>query len=463
MNAFKKVSLATCALAMTGLMYGCGTDEPPTPANPTITGVVQQGAVANAFVFLDLNGNGTFDAGEPNAITSATGAYSLTVLPSQAAAAATAKIIVNFPVNSIDTVTKTRPTGILTANAPTGVGTTNTIQNITAISTLVASVPAGPTRTALLANLATLGQTDPNGPVANSPAILALVKSVETVVAASQSGVAAVGGTAASANKVGNDVVLSLANAIAGIPTATLQNSATLAATLATTLPAAAAATIAAEPTTGAGAVFTAAPSAAALTTSLTTAVNTVTAAVQAGVTANGGGAGLSTSTALPGVTEANVLTTANAAAIDNANSAATIAVAANVAADVAPPVSNGVVPSVSTANNNQTVALPIPAIFIQFSENVKASTVTNVNITLSNGGPVSGVVTYDPIAFIATFTPSTPLAAGVTYTISLSAAIVDLSGAALVPTTLRFTTTAAPTGATGGTGGSTGGTGINF
>ena len=451
MNTCKKLALVTGMLAITGLMYGCGTEEPGL----SVSGAVQQGPIAHAVVFLDLNNNGVLDAGEPSTTTALDGTYTLPLIPGQTIPT-TAKIVVTYPVGSIDTVTKTRPTGVLYAALPAGIGTGNTAQNVTPFTTLIAASPAS--AAALTTKLQALGLADPNGLISSTtPAVIALAKSVETVIAASQSSVAAVTSNAALSTQVANDVAASLAAAIA-LPAnsvATLQTPAGLATVLAT----AAATTIIAEPT-----VFTVAtPTLASISGPLNAAVTTVATAIQ---TAAGG-----TLSSSGTVAETAVVTPANAATITGAVTTATISVATVTSNDVTPPVSNGVAPTVVVTNNNQTVSVPVSAISVTFSENVKISTVVAPgSITLSNGGSIPGTVTYDPTAFVATFTPSTALVAGVTYHLTINTTVTDLSGTALAaPVTLTFTTATSattPTGSTGGSGGSggtTSGTGISF
>ncbi len=74
-------ALATALLALT--LGACGSNSDTTaPAPPTTTTVpvtVVDGAIGGATVCLDLNANGVCDAGEPSAVTDATGAASLVV------------------------------------------------------------------------------------------------------------------------------------------------------------------------------------------------------------------------------------------------------------------------------------------------------------------------------------------------------------------------------------------------
>ncbi len=73
-----KQFLAAATLLTVGLIAGCGSNGSQTAS---ISGTVADGYLANATVFLDKNGNMQLDAGEPSAMTDATGAYTLKVDP----------------------------------------------------------------------------------------------------------------------------------------------------------------------------------------------------------------------------------------------------------------------------------------------------------------------------------------------------------------------------------------------
>jgi hypothetical protein len=60
-------------------------------------------------------------------------------------------------------------------------------------------------------------------------------------------------------------------------------------------------------------------------------------------------------------------------------------------------------------------------------------------------GAPVSGTVTYDPMAYVARFTPSAPLSYSTTYTASV-AGVTDLAGHTMAPRAWTFTTEAPDT-----------------
>lgn len=62
-----------------------GTDAAPPPASTSISGVAIDGYLYRALVFLDTNGNGRFDTGEPESLTDDQGRFTLTASTSQAA------------------------------------------------------------------------------------------------------------------------------------------------------------------------------------------------------------------------------------------------------------------------------------------------------------------------------------------------------------------------------------------
>ena len=67
------------------------------------------------------------------------------------------------------------------------------------------------------------------------------------------------------------------------------------------------------------------------------------------------------------------------------------------------------------------------------FSEAMDPLTITNITFTLKQGTTaVSGTVTY--VGLVATFTPTSPLAANTTYTATITTGAKDLAGNALVP-----------------------------
>ena len=82
----KKTLLTATILMAAAITAGCGSGsgsmmDNNTSAAKTISGAVADGYLVDAQVFLDKNFNYTLDAGEPNTVTDANGAYTLTVDP----------------------------------------------------------------------------------------------------------------------------------------------------------------------------------------------------------------------------------------------------------------------------------------------------------------------------------------------------------------------------------------------
>jgi len=72
------VAKVVAAVSLTALLAGCGGGS----ATPTaVSGVVADGYLVNAVVFLDRNGNYLWDEGEPKTTTGPGGVYSLQVAP----------------------------------------------------------------------------------------------------------------------------------------------------------------------------------------------------------------------------------------------------------------------------------------------------------------------------------------------------------------------------------------------
>ena len=76
-------------LAIAGLLSGCGGGADSQSAADTqvaVAGIAIDGVLKSAQVFLDLNDNGSHDAGEPTALTDSNGAFTLMATPAQKAA-----------------------------------------------------------------------------------------------------------------------------------------------------------------------------------------------------------------------------------------------------------------------------------------------------------------------------------------------------------------------------------------
>jgi len=87
-------------------------------------------------------------------------------------------------------------------------------------------------------------------------------------------------------------------------------------------------------------------------------------------------------------------------------------------------------------------------AIQITFSSAANPNTVnsTNIQVTDPNKNPVPGTVTYNSTTNIATFTPTTPLAANTTYTVTVTSVASSSGNAMAAPFTATFTTAASGT-----------------
>jgi hypothetical protein len=186
MNQIQKMlSLFTVTIILAACGGGGSSTTPQVQA--TITGQVQQGNIKGAQVFLDLNGNGIPEAGEP-ASSNPTGADGKFVLPLTAdqvtalkTAAGTAKIV---SVGGTDTTT-TLEVGLLASDLPAITGASAT-KNITAMTTLTAMTPDAK-KGDLKTVLGTLGLKDDSGSANDdklienaTPAVIALCKSVES-------------------------------------------------------------------------------------------------------------------------------------------------------------------------------------------------------------------------------------------------------------------------------------------
>ena len=179
------VTLLLAACGGSGSTTDLGSLDAQKPV--TITGQVQQGNIKGAQVFLDLNGNGVKEAGEPASLnpTGADGKFALSLTAGQVtalkAASATAKIV---SVGGTDTTT-TLEVGLLASDLPAITGDTAT-KNITAMTTLTAMTPDAK-KGELKAVLGTLGLRDDSGSANDdklienaTPAVIALCKSVES-------------------------------------------------------------------------------------------------------------------------------------------------------------------------------------------------------------------------------------------------------------------------------------------
>lgn len=76
----KKQVLAVIGIISAGIITGCGGGS-GSAGTSTVSGVVADGYLRGAEVFLDMNGNYQWDAGEPKSLSGQGGAYSLSVSP----------------------------------------------------------------------------------------------------------------------------------------------------------------------------------------------------------------------------------------------------------------------------------------------------------------------------------------------------------------------------------------------
>jgi hypothetical protein len=103
-----------------------------------------------------------------------------------------------------------------------------------------------------------------------------------------------------------------------------------------------------------------------------------------------------------------------------------------------------------STNPVNGSTNIPVNAtVNATFSESMNPLTITTATFQLAGpgGAAITGTVTYDPINFIATFSPSSNLVADTTYAATITTGASDLSGnplgPGLVPNPWSFTTAA--------------------
>jgi hypothetical protein len=92
--------------------------------------------------------------------------------------------------------------------------------------------------------------------------------------------------------------------------------------------------------------------------------------------------------------------------------------------------------PTITLTNPvNGATAVPLSqAVSATFSEAMDPLTITTATFTLANGGGagVAGTVSYNPVTFIATFTPGAPLTAGTSYIATVTTGAKDLAGNSL-------------------------------
>jgi len=110
-----------------------------------------------------------------------------------------------------------------------------------------------------------------------------------------------------------------------------------------------------------------------------------------------------------------------------------------------------GSLPSVlSTTPANGATLVPVTEyVTVDFSGVMNPATITSTAFTLTNGGPVSGMVNYDQSSMRAIFQPDVPLSPNTTYTATITVDVADLAGNAMpAPFVWSFTTSSVDTGA---------------
>ncbi len=159
-------------------------------------------------------------------------------------------------------------------------------------------------------------------------------------------------------------------------------------------------------------------------------------------------------SSALPATTTWSGQATSITVSAGQTTNAGTI-VMSYVGGDATAPTVTGIGP-----NSNPAISTNVPAtdrINIVFSKSMAISTITSTNITLNNGSPVPGTVTYDSASRTATFIPSStssPLAYDTQHVLQVASCvgvscIKDTAGHQLSTNyTFTFTTESAPTAA---------------
>ena len=114
-------------------------------------------------------------------------------------------------------------------------------------------------------------------------------------------------------------------------------------------------------------------------------------------------------------------------------------------AADTTAPTVSSTIPA-----NTATGVAVASAVSATFSESMDASTITTATFTLQRTGPplgtlLGGVVTYDVPSKVATFTPTSALVGGTSYTAKITTGVKDVAGNALAANKVwTFTTVAA-------------------
>lgn len=228
MNHIKKM-LALCATTLLLAACGGGGSTSPASSPATIFGQVQQGNIKDAQVFLDLNGNGVLDSGEPksSSLTDASGNFTLSLTSDDVAKlnanSSTAKLV---SVGGTDTTT-TLDAGLLVSDPP-AISTSAPKKNVTPMTTLLALAPDAQTKSKLKALLSSVGAKDDGLIEGSSSATVALAKSVETALITLQKSVTTKA-NAEIAREVARKAVAEMGKALSGKSKDDIINTETLA------------------------------------------------------------------------------------------------------------------------------------------------------------------------------------------------------------------------------------------
>jgi len=143
----KIISYAAALLIGGGVLAACsgsgGNQQTGSSAKATVAGKVADGYLANAVVFLDKNNNYQLDAGEPNSVTDAGGAFTLSIDSADAGKYPIVVLAIKDQTVDLDTNTAVTSTYVLSMHAvsvtPATSGTVSgTVSNfISPISTLI--------------------------------------------------------------------------------------------------------------------------------------------------------------------------------------------------------------------------------------------------------------------------------------------------------------------------------------
>ncbi len=102
--------------------------------------------------------------------------------------------------------------------------------------------------------------------------------------------------------------------------------------------------------------------------------------------------------------------------------------------------------PTVVVFPSNGATGVPVyTAVTATFSEDIDAATISQSSMTVSDTGPITGTLSYDPSTRTATFTPWLSLKYSQLHTVTLSSTITDLNGNHLALFNGTFTTQAPP------------------